>query len=296
MELSQIKYFLNLAETLNFTEAARLSGISQPSLTKSIRRLEEELGGMLLYRDGKDTRLTALGKDLQIEFMRADTIFETVRDIADRSIAGRRVVLTIGVATTIAPGLFAGFWSHVLDQLPKVELSFEPLLPMEGQAEVLSGKYDLCVLPEEPKANSKLSTVPLYRERVKLAMSEDYPLADMQNITATQVSEEPYLDRIHCEFRSQFINHFKDQNILMRPRIQSEREDWIQSMVANGMGISAMPEFSIIVEGIILRSLQGFDVGRDVTMVAVSGSGNSSEVRQVLRLAKQHDWTGLDQR
>src|SRR3546814_10985346 len=45
MELNQVSYFVNLTETLNFTAAARLSGISQPSLTRAIRRLEEELGG-----------------------------------------------------------------------------------------------------------------------------------------------------------------------------------------------------------------------------------------------------------
>jgi hypothetical protein len=47
MELNQVSYFINLAETLNFTAAARLSGVSQPSLTRAIRRLEEELGGVL---------------------------------------------------------------------------------------------------------------------------------------------------------------------------------------------------------------------------------------------------------
>src|SRR3546814_5387985 len=62
MELNQVSYFINLAETLNFTAAARLSGVSQPSLTRAIRRLEEELGGPLIYRDGTNSRLTALGR------------------------------------------------------------------------------------------------------------------------------------------------------------------------------------------------------------------------------------------
>ncbi|EOI8044300.1 TPA: LysR family transcriptional regulator, partial [Citrobacter freundii] len=61
MELNQVSYFINLAETLNFTAAARLSGVSQPSLTRAIRRLEDELGGPLIYRDGKNSRLTGLG-------------------------------------------------------------------------------------------------------------------------------------------------------------------------------------------------------------------------------------------
>ena len=72
MDLNQIRYFLNLAQSLNFTEAARQSGVSQPSLTRAIQRLEEELGAPLLYRDGKDSRLTALGRDIQLEFMQIE--------------------------------------------------------------------------------------------------------------------------------------------------------------------------------------------------------------------------------
>lgn len=68
MEVNQIRYFLNLADTLNFTEAAMRSGVSQPTLTRAIQRLEQELGGTLLYRDGKDSRLTAFGRDIRSEF------------------------------------------------------------------------------------------------------------------------------------------------------------------------------------------------------------------------------------
>ncbi|RVI81577.1 helix-turn-helix domain-containing protein, partial [Sinorhizobium meliloti] len=72
MDINQVRYFLNLAETLNFTEAARRSGVSQPSLTRAIQRLEEALGSPLIYRDGKDSRLTALARDVQAEFMRIE--------------------------------------------------------------------------------------------------------------------------------------------------------------------------------------------------------------------------------
>ena len=65
MELNQVRYFINLAETLNFTAAARLSSVSQPSLTRAIHRLEEELGGKLIHRDGKNSRLTGLGQDVE---------------------------------------------------------------------------------------------------------------------------------------------------------------------------------------------------------------------------------------
>ena len=109
MDLNQVRYFLNLAESLNFTEAARVSGISQPSLTKAIQRLEDEFGGPVLYRDGKDTRLTALGRDLIVEFMRIQSALENITELAENSVAGRSRKINIGVASTIAPRVFAKF-------------------------------------------------------------------------------------------------------------------------------------------------------------------------------------------
>ena len=107
------------------------------------------------------------------------------------------------------------------------------------------------------------------------------------------MSEEPYLDRLHCEFRSVLIKHFMDRNIVMRPRLQSEREDWVQQMVAAGAGVCSLPERSTIVAGITLRPVVGLDLSRQVSLVAVSGSGNPREVRQILALAAAHDWGTL---
>ena len=62
MDLVQIRYFLALAETLNFTRAAERCNVTQPALTRSIQRLEDELGGPLLLRERNLTQLTELGR------------------------------------------------------------------------------------------------------------------------------------------------------------------------------------------------------------------------------------------
>ena len=77
MELSQVRYFLALAKTLNFTRAAEACNVTQPALTRAIQRLEEELGGPLLYRERSLTHLTDLGKamlpHLDAAYMAAET-------------------------------------------------------------------------------------------------------------------------------------------------------------------------------------------------------------------------------
>ena len=61
MKMQYVRYFLALCEERNFTRAAKRCGVSQPSLTNAIKRLEEELGGSLFDRDRANTRLTNLG-------------------------------------------------------------------------------------------------------------------------------------------------------------------------------------------------------------------------------------------
>jgi regulatory helix-turn-helix LysR family protein len=62
MKMHEVRYFLALCEERNFTRAATRCGVSQPSLTNAVKRLEQTLGGPLFYRDRKTTELTELGR------------------------------------------------------------------------------------------------------------------------------------------------------------------------------------------------------------------------------------------
>ena len=62
MEMHQVRYFLALCETMNFTRAAENCNVSQPALTRAVHKLEEELGGLLLRREHNLTHLTDFGR------------------------------------------------------------------------------------------------------------------------------------------------------------------------------------------------------------------------------------------
>lgn len=191
MDINQVRYFLNLAETLNFTEAARRSGVSQPSLTRAIQRLEEDLGSPLIYRDGKDSRLTSLGRDVQAEFMRIELALRNVREHSENTVLGRRRILDIAVAPTIGPAAFAAFFDDALDELPSVKINMHQLLAGEGANEVLSGKYHACILPRAPRPNPKLNVVPLFREPFLLACAESHPLARKDVVSTEAIAAYP---------------------------------------------------------------------------------------------------------
>ena len=201
MELNQIKYFLNLADTLNFTEAAMRSGVSQPTLTRAIQRLEQELGGPLVYRDGKDSRLTELGRDIRAEFAAIASSEQRVRAISLNRVRGRRESLTLGIVNTIAPALMTGFVAHTLQQMPMLELVFQPITRDEGLERLLNGQIDGCFCTDPVTGNSKIATVDLFSERLLLAMAQGHNLANRTVVSLAELSEQPYLDRLQCEFR-----------------------------------------------------------------------------------------------
>ena len=293
MEFNQIRYFLNLADTLNFTEAAMRSGVSQPTLTRAIQRLEQELGGTLVYRDGKDSRLTALGRDIRSEFAAIADREQRVRAISLNRVRGRRETLTLGVASTIAPALVTGFVAHVLRQMPMLELVLQPITRNQGMEQLLSGQIDGCFCTDPMAGNTKIATVEMFNERLLLAMAQEHALASQTSVSLSDLSEQPYLDRLHCEFRTRVQNHLHERAIIMIPRLRSEREDLIQQAVAEGAGVCMLPERSAIVSGLTLRPVETLDLSRTVAFQSISGSGTAIALRQLRVLIERYLWSSI---
>ena len=90
MEMQHIRYFLALCEERNFTRAAARCGVAQPSLTRAIKRLEQELGGALFRRSRKTTELTGLGRAVRPQIAEIARAAAAARREAARHLALRR--------------------------------------------------------------------------------------------------------------------------------------------------------------------------------------------------------------
>ena len=290
MELTQVSYFIHLAETLNFTAAARMSGVSQPSLTRAIRRLEEELGGPLIHRDGKNSRLTGLGQDVEAEFRRMMAAMKSVRDHSENWAMGRRRVLDVAVAHSVGPERFAAFFKSALLEAPSIEIKLHALQPNEDTSDILSGKYHACIMPRETKPERKLDVHSLFRERFVLGCSAKHPLAASDIVRGEDLLEFPFVDRLKCEFREQILDHFARREVLMRPRFRSDRDDWVQRVVAEGEAICILPERSATAQGLVTRPIDGFVLEREVVIATVSGSTAPVEIRKIAQLAARYAW------
>ena len=109
MELHQIRYFLALGETLNFTKAAEVCHITQPALTRAIRNMEEELGGLLFSRERNNTHLTELGRLIEPHLAEIMARAGEAKQTAARFIKLEKAQLSLGVMCTISPLQFVSF-------------------------------------------------------------------------------------------------------------------------------------------------------------------------------------------
>ena len=104
------------------------------------------------------------------------------------------------------------------------------------------------------------------------------------------VAGETYLRRINCEYRDYLADQLRERGLGVRVGFQSEREDWIQMMVAAGFGVCFLPEFSPTIPGVRTQPVTGPEVTREVSLVSLSGRRFSPAVMTFVRAIRSHDW------
>jgi len=290
MDLQQVRYFLNLADTLNFSRAAELSQVKQPAITKAIQKLEDELGGPLIYRDGKDTRLSELGRNLRGEFEKIIASEMRVRELAEQVVNEDRISLTIGIANTIGPDRIMRFISRFLSEMPQLEIVVDSVNPKHANDLVLSGALDAGFCTDTYALNPKLEIVELYGENLLLASAEQHRFAEYSEIPPAEMAKEHYIDRINCEFRRQVADYFMDHNILMRPHFRSDREEWVQQSISIGLGVAMIPEHSVIHPNLRLTPVRGMEISRKVHFTTIFGSSSAPAARRLLAAIKDYCW------
>ncbi|MBB4285219.1 LysR family transcriptional regulator [Roseospira goensis] len=294
MEMHQVRYFLALAESLNFTRAAEVCHVSQPSLTKAIKKLEEELGGQLFRRERNLTHLTDLGHLMKphLEAVMAASAAARVEAQCFRTL--EKAPLNIGVMCTIGPRRLIRFFQRLEAEVPTLEVSLR-----EGPADwvmdlMMQGELDLALL-SLPAFPERLDARTLFTERYVIAFPAGHRFDAMTTVPLDALDGEDYLNRSNCEFGDYMRALHPDRpEPGVRVRYETEREDWIQAMILAGMGCAVMPEFLPIMPGIVTRELVRPAVSREISLVTVAGRRFSPAVRAVIALAERFDWTGCE--
>jgi DNA-binding transcriptional LysR family regulator len=296
MELHKIRYFLAVCKSRNFTKAAETCNVTQPALTRGVQKLEEEIGGLLFSRERGNIHLTDLGRLLEPQFTQMIEQMNNAAGVAKRFLRLEGAQLTLGVMCTIGPLRFAGFLNKFRTANPGIELTLIESVPAKLSELLLAGELDVALMAQPGPFTDLLRATPLYEERFMIACAHGHAFAQRNAIRLTDMQGQIYLQRINCEFRDNLAEQLRQLGVDILRSYRSEREDWIQVMVAGGMGVCFLPEFSAVLPGLLLRPVVDPLISRQVCCVTVAGRRWSSPVAALVNALRQYDWpeTGTD--
>jgi DNA-binding transcriptional LysR family regulator len=290
MELHEVRYFLAVCDTLNFTRAAERCNVTQPALTRAIQKLEEEFGGLLFRREGRLTHLTDFGRLMRPRLEEVIARTEEAKRTAQSFLKLQDALLTLGVMCTIGPLQFVGFLNQFRCTHPGIEMTVVESVPAKLSALLLEGELDVAIMAQPEPFDERLEVKSLYRERFMVACPVGHRLEAKNAVDIAELDGESYLLRANCEFRDHLGELCRQRGFRVRRVFQSEREDWIQTMVAAGLGVCFLPEYSATVPGVVTRPILEPEVVRDVSIVWMAGRRFSPAVAAFVQAVRAFPW------
>ena len=292
MEMTQLKTFKAVAETLNFTRASERLGLTQSAVSHQIKALEEELGEPLFIRAKRGVKLSQAGKAALEHVQRILDETETLRERIggrDGTPSGR---VRAAAATQAFVHLFAGLFEAFMRSHPGIEVSFRTTVTTEQTiADILNGAADVG-FASLAVYSPALDVTKLFDDELLLVVARDHRLAKRSEATVADLDSE----RLILFERGASIRRATDQffdSVGVRPDLALESNDtyFIKLMVEHGLGISLLPSWAVKdeVEAKKLAKLRiaGHSLKRSVSMVSL-GKFQASPTRAFHRFILEH--------
>ncbi|BBH21734.1 putative HTH-type transcriptional regulator YwbI [Paenibacillus baekrokdamisoli] len=242
MDIRQLSYFLEVAKEVSFSKASVKLHLSQPTLSKVVKNLEEEIGMALFDRSTRRMHLTEAGEVVQAQaqmiIQSMENLLSAVADLSQMKTGKFRLGLPPVIGSSFFPEIIAQF--HALHPQIKIELIEEGGKLIERS--LLEGNIDLgiVVLPVDEQL---FEIVPIIQRELKLVVNIKHPLAGRNKVNLQELQNEAFI-----LFRQGFAIHDRVREACIRkgfePNISYESTQWdlMSEMVIANLGISLLPE------------------------------------------------------
>ncbi|HEX2651052.1 MAG TPA: LysR substrate-binding domain-containing protein [Burkholderiales bacterium] len=241
MTLTELRYIVAVAETRHFGRAAERCFVSQPSLSASVKNLEEELGVKIFERGKRGVFLTESGEQVVAQARRALEEAERVKAVARQGRDPLKGVLRLGIIHTIAPYLLPDLVGALRKAAPDMPLDVEENMTATLDRMLRSGELDAIVIAL-PYEGPGIETAPLYEEVFEVVAPARHALARRKSIAVEELDagELLLLPVGHC-FRDQVLDACNEFSRPPEPGRQGNSLETLRSMVASGLGVTVLP-------------------------------------------------------
>jgi DNA-binding transcriptional LysR family regulator len=250
--------------------------------------MEDELGGLLFSRERNNTHLTELGR--LIEPHLAEVLAKTgeVKKTARQFLKLEKANLALGVMCTIAPLQFVSFMGRFRADNPGVEVTLLEDIPDRLCDLLVKGELDVALMARPHGFPAPLQASELYSEQFVIACSAGHRFATKQRVIMAELDREFYLSRINCEFYGVLDEMCLKQGVKLIKSYRSEREDWILTMVAAGLGVCFLPEYTATFPGVVGCPVVSPAVERKVCLVTVARRRPSVPVKAFVEAVRRY--------
>lgn len=254
MELRHIRYFVAVAEELNFSRAALKLHTAQPSLSQQIRDLETEIGAPLFTRNKRNVALTEAGRafldEARLTLAQAQRAVASARRAADT----KARMLTIGFLPAAEIKIFPSILTALRSRFPTTQIVLKSMTTWEQKEALLQGEIDVGFL-RSPVDDSVLASEVVLNERLCAVVPANHPLAQRKEIRLSDLADTPFLqiEPVHAGSLSEIIDRFmKNHGLQFRTAQKVENVLTLMSLVSMGQGFSILPDYA---EQLVFRNV-----------------------------------------
>ena len=256
MDLRQLRYFVAVATTRNFTRAAEQMHIAQPPLSRQIQQLEEELGVQLIQRNSRPVRLTEAGRLFYEQSLQVLQKVDQMKTGARQAASGQRQSISIAyVASTLYGGL-PMLVRMFRQRYPDTDVHLVDLRSVQQMAELKTGRIDLGFGRVRTRDVSVARTV-LREERLVLALPPSSPLAvNRGRITLKEIAQERLIvfpKEPRPSYADQVLSLLHDQGIRLAEVHEVRELQAALGLVACEMGVCIIPAAARLRSDLVYR-------------------------------------------
>lgn len=243
MELRQLRYFIEVAEREHVSEAAVQLHVAQSAISRQIANLEAELGVTLFEREGRNVKLTAIGKTFLEHTKTAIKAIDYAKEQIDEYLDPERGTIKIGFPTSLASHLLPTVISAFKVQHPNVAFQLRQGSYSYLIDSVKNRDVNLAFLGPVPLKEPGIDGIILFTEAISALLPTSHPLANRKSLRLQDLKKDNFV-LFPKGFILEKIVVDACKQVGFSPNISSEGEDLdaIKGLVSAGMGVTLLPE------------------------------------------------------
>ncbi|WNQ08867.1 LysR family transcriptional regulator [Paenibacillus aurantius] len=241
MDIRDMNYVWEVARHGSFTKAAEALHVTQPTISKMIKRLEEELGVTLFLRTGKKAELTDAGKAVAAHAETMVSSFRSLKEELNDLTGFRKGSIRLGLPPMVGVSFFPEMMGRFGERYPGIAIRMVEDGSKKLENELRGGGLDVAVILL-PTGDSALDGYVFVEESLQLVLSPLHPLADKESIRLAELAREPFiLFREDFALNDRILAACREAGFEPRVAYESAQWDFISRMAAERLGVALLP-------------------------------------------------------